>query len=164
MGLAYVEAPDEAQGVRVENHQVHHALEAHSNLVLARETEVLDTFAVYGASDPVHPAHQVWDHSSSAAHSIDLDFGTVVDLAVEGHFLDALADPVVSGVLAGLPCASVPAWDDYGVASCPAAYSVPFPYVVDLLVRWVLPGVHPSGLPDPLGPFPCSVPEVSVAR
>lgn len=50
-------------------------------------------FAVYGASDPVHPAHQVWDHSSSAAHSIDLDFGTVVDLAVEGHFLDALADP-----------------------------------------------------------------------
>lgn len=42
MGLAYVEAPDEAQGVRVENHQVHHALEAHSNPVLARETEVLD--------------------------------------------------------------------------------------------------------------------------
>lgn len=42
MGLAYVEAPDEARAVRVENRQVHHALEVHSSPVLVRETEVLD--------------------------------------------------------------------------------------------------------------------------
>lgn len=50
-------------------------------------------FAVYVASDLAHPVHQVWDHSSLVAHSIDLDFGIAVDLAVEVRFLDALADP-----------------------------------------------------------------------
>lgn len=62
-------------------------------------------FAVYVASDLVHPAHQVLDHSSLVAHSIDLGFGIVVDLVAEVRFLDALVDPVVSVVLEGLPCA-----------------------------------------------------------
>lgn len=167
MVLAYGVVPGEARVVQGENHQVHHALEAHSNPVAVHAKGDLGTFAVYAASDPVHPAHLVLAHSSSVAHSIDLDFGIVVDLAVEVRFLDALVDPAVLvalPVLVDLPYASVPALDDYGVVAYPAAYSGPFPFVVDHPVHWVLPEVHPSGLPDPLGPYPCSAPEALVAR
>lgn len=120
-------------------------------------------FAVYVASDLAHPVHLVLDHSSSEAHSIGLDFGIVVDLAVEVRSLDALADPAVSAVLVGLPCASVPALDGCGAASYPAAYSGPFPCVVDRPVHWVPLGLPvPSDLPDPLGPCPYLAPGVSV--
>lgn len=109
MVLAYaVVALDVAQVVQVENHQVHHALEVHSNPDEDHATEVPGTFAVYVASDLARPVHQVLDRSSLVAHSIDLGFGIAVDLAVAVRFLDALADPAAAAVLpvpGGLPYA-----------------------------------------------------------
>lgn len=169
--LACGVALDVAQAVQAENHPVHHAWEVHSNPDEDHATEVPGTFAVYVASDLAHPVHQVWDHSSLVAHSIDLDFGIAVDLAVAVRFLDALADPGAAAVLpvpVGLPCASVLAWGDCEVVSFQVAYWDPFPYVVDHLARSVLLALpdHPWDLPvDIPYPCPCSVhPVASVAR